>query len=102
MTSLAGRLTSAKRTAPKQVSLNLYVARIKTVNILENVLYLDRRNVEVDPNEQLDRQFYPNNNDRRVPSLPDNTHHDRYRQQDDEFGAVESKFYLQILKTLYL
>ncbi|KAI6183698.1 hypothetical protein M3Y97_00517000 [Aphelenchoides bicaudatus] len=53
----------------------------------ENILYLDRRNVEVDASE-LDRQFYPN--DRSQDTV---THRDQHRQRSDEFGAVEKNLH---------
>jgi hypothetical protein len=56
----------------------------------ENVLYLDRRNVEVDPSE-LDRRFDHSD------STSDLNRRDRERQrgraQDDEFGAVEKNLH---------
>ncbi|KAI6172495.1 hypothetical protein M3Y98_00979400 [Aphelenchoides besseyi] len=54
----------------------------------ENVLYLDRRNVEVDPSE-LDRVFQ-HQNGRRSQDSPD-LHRDRPR--DDEFGAIEKNLH---------
>lgn len=49
---------------------------------------MDRRNVEVDPSE-LERHFDTVNS--RSSSNLDSSRRDRYRQGDDEFGAVESK-----------
>jgi hypothetical protein len=55
---------------------------------------LDRRNVEIDPAEQLDRQFYPNSDaERRGHS--EIASRSRYNQRDDEFGAVEQNLHNQ-------
>jgi len=53
----------------------------------ENVLYLDRRNVEVDPSE-LDRRFPSDSS-----SDTGRRDHQRERGRDDEFGAVEQNLH---------
>ena len=58
------------------------------------MLYLDRRNVELDPSEQVGRRVYPNSNTRTGDDDfggRDNTRRGNTHTSDDEFGAVESR-----------
>lgn len=86
------RLYDADAQIPNEFTCwKTYVGK-KNCTEAENILYLNRRNVEIDPAEQLDRQFYPNdNNDRRGHS--EISSRGRYYQRDDEFGAVEQNLH---------
>lgn len=61
-------------------------------------MYLDRRNVEVDPDE-VGRHYNPISDSRRDSQRDEDfggrqsSSRGQYRQRDDEFGAVESKLF---------